>query len=40
MNEGWKMFWLFSLVFAAALGAERTFEPDIVPVAFADVPQP
>ncbi len=40
MNEGWKMFWLFSLVFAAALGAERTFVPDIVSVTFADVPQP
>jgi hypothetical protein len=40
MNEGWKVFWLFSVVFAAAFGAERTFVPDIVPVAFADVPQP
>jgi len=25
MNEGWKMFWLFSLVFAAALGAPSAF---------------
>ena len=40
MNEGWKVFWLFSVVFAAAFGAERTFVPDIMPVAFADVPQP
>jgi hypothetical protein len=40
MNEGWKVFWLFSVIFAAAFGAERTFVPDIVPVAFADVPQP
>ena len=40
MNEGWKVFWFFSAVFAAALGAERTFVPDIVPVAFADLPQP
>ncbi len=40
MNDGWKVFWLFSVVFAAAFGAERTFVPDIVPVAFAGLPQP
>jgi hypothetical protein len=40
MNEGWKVFWFFSAVFAAAFGAERTFVPGIVPVAFADLPQP
>ena len=40
MNDGWKVFWLFSVVFAAAFGAERTFVPDVVPVAFADLPQP
>jgi hypothetical protein len=40
MNEGWKAFWLFAAVFAVALGMERTFVPDIVPVAFADEPQP
>jgi hypothetical protein len=40
MNEGWKVFLLFSVVFAVAFGAERTFVSDIVPVAFADVPQP
>jgi hypothetical protein len=40
MNEGWKVFWLFAAVFAAAFGAERTFVPDVVPVAFADLPQP
>jgi hypothetical protein len=40
MNDGWKVFLLFSILFAAAFGAERTFVPDIVPVAFADVPQP
>jgi hypothetical protein len=40
MNEGWKVFWVFSAAFAAALGAEHTFVPGIVPVAFADLPQP
>jgi len=40
MNEGWKVFWLFAAVFAAAFGAERTFVGDVVPVAFADLPQP
>jgi hypothetical protein len=40
MNPGWKVFWLFALVFAVALGLERTFVPDVVPIAFADEPQP
>jgi hypothetical protein len=40
MNAGWKVFWLFAVVFAAAFGAERTFVPDVVPIAFADEPQP
>lgn len=40
MNEGWKVLWLFAAVFAAAFGAEKTLVPDVVPVAFADVPQP
>ena len=40
MNDGWKVFWLFSVVFAVAFGAERTFVADVVPVAFADLPQP
>jgi hypothetical protein len=40
MNEGWKVFWLFAAVFAAAFGAERTFVPNVVPVAFANEPQP
>ena len=40
MNEGWKVLWLFAAVFAAAFGAEQTLVPDVVPVAFADVPQP
>jgi hypothetical protein len=40
MNSGWKVFLLFALMFAAAFGAERMFVPDIVPIAFADEPQP
>jgi hypothetical protein len=40
MNAGWKVFWLFAAVFAAALGLERTFVPNVVPIAFADEPQP
>jgi hypothetical protein len=40
MNAGWKVFWLFAAVFAAALGLERTFVPNVVPIAFADKPQP
>ncbi len=40
MKAGWKMFLLFAAVFAAALGAERLFVPDVVPVAFAEEPQP
>jgi hypothetical protein len=40
MNPGWKAFWLFAVVFAVALGLERTFVPDVVPIAFADEPQP
>jgi hypothetical protein len=40
MNAGWKVFWLFAAAFAIALGLERTFVPDVVPIAFADEPQP
>ena len=40
MNAGWKVFWLFAAVFAVALGLERTFVPNVVPIAFADEPQP
>lgn len=40
MNEGWKVLWLFSAVFAIAFGAERTLVPDVVPVGLAGVPQP
>ena len=40
MNAGWKVFWLSVAVFGAALGAERLLVPDIVPIAFAEEPQP
>ena len=40
MHAGWKIFWLFAAIFAAALGLERTFVPNVVPIAFADEPQP
>jgi hypothetical protein len=40
MNAGWKVFWLSLVVFGAAFGAERLFVPDIVPIAFAEEPQP
>jgi hypothetical protein len=40
MKGGWKLFLLFAAIFALAFGAERMFLPDIVPIAFADEPQP
>ena len=40
MNAGWKVFLLSVVVFGVALGAERLFVPDIVPIAFAEEPQP
>jgi hypothetical protein len=40
MKAGWKIFLLFAAVFILALGTERLFVADVVPVAFADEPQP
>ena len=40
MNEGWKVLWLFSVMFAAAFGAEHTLVGEVVPVGFASAPQP
>jgi hypothetical protein len=40
MKAGWRVFLLFSAVFAVAFGAERIFVPHIVPIAFAEEPQP
>jgi hypothetical protein len=39
MDAGWKIFLLFAAVFTVALGAERLFVADVVPVALADQPQ-
>ena len=40
MKAGSKLLVLFVVVFAVAFGAERMFVPDIVPIAFAEQPQP
>lgn len=40
MNAGWKVVLLCAAVFGVAFGAERLFVPDIVPVAYAEEPQP
>ena len=40
MNAGWKIFLLSLALFASAFGAERLLVPDIVPIGFAEEPQP
>jgi hypothetical protein len=40
VNAGWKVLLLSVIVFGVTFAAERIFLPDIVPVAFADEPQP
>ena len=40
MKEACKVFGFFSAVFAVAFGAQQMLVADIVPVAYADVPQP
>jgi hypothetical protein len=40
MNAGWKILLLSLAVFAVAFGAERILVPGVVPVGFADEPQP
>ncbi|RTE94543.1 MULTISPECIES: hypothetical protein [Bradyrhizobium] len=40
MRAAWKVFCLFAAVLVAAIGLARLLVPDIVPVAFADEPQP
>jgi hypothetical protein len=40
MNAGWKIFLLSLAVFAIAFGAERLLVPHIVPIGFAEEPQP
>ncbi|BBO10592.1 MULTISPECIES: hypothetical protein [Bradyrhizobium] len=40
MRAAWKILWLFAAVLAAALGLAHQLVPDVVPVAFAEEPQP
>jgi hypothetical protein len=40
MKPAWKLFLVFAAVFALTLGAEHVLVPQVVPVAFADEPQP
>lgn len=40
MSAGWKVFWLSAIVLAIAYGAGRLLVPNIVPIAFAEDPQP
>ena len=40
MSAGWKIFWLSAIAFAIAFAAARLIVPDIVPIAFAEEPQP
>lgn len=40
MRAAWKIFCLFAVVLAVALGLAHLLVPDIGPVAFAEEPQP
>ena len=40
MRAGWKVFWLSAVVFAAACGLAQFLVPDVVPVGYAEEPQP
>jgi hypothetical protein len=40
MNAGWKIVFAAAVLFGLAFGAERLFVPDVVPVAYAEDPQP
>ena len=40
MNAGWKILLLSVAVFGVAFGAERILVPDVVPIGFAEDPQP
>ncbi len=40
MKSGLRVFWVFTAVFAVAFALERMAVPLIVPVAFAEQPQP
>ena len=40
MRAGWKLFWLAAAVCAAAFVAAKILVPDVVPVGYAEEPQP
>ena len=40
MRAGWNVFWLAAAVCAAAFVAARILVPDVVPVGYAEEPQP
>lgn len=40
MRAAWTTFWLFAIVLAAALGLAHRLVPEIVPIAYAEGPQP
>ncbi|OAF13428.1 hypothetical protein AYJ54_43995 [Bradyrhizobium centrolobii] len=40
MSAGWKVFWLSAVVFAAAYGLARLLVPDVVPIGYAEEPEP
>jgi len=40
MKAGWTIFWLAAIIFAVAFGAALLLVPDVVPVGYADEPQP
>ncbi len=40
MSAGWKMFWLALAAGAIAFVAARVLVPDVVPVGYAEEPQP
>lgn len=40
MSAGWKIVWLSVVVFVVAYAVGRLLVPNIVPIAFADEPQP
>ena len=40
MGAGWKIVWLSVVAFVTAYVAGRLLVPDIVPIAFAEAPQP
>jgi hypothetical protein len=40
MSAGWKVFWLSVVAFAIACGLAQLLVPDVVPVGYAEEPQP